>query len=382
MVRSQRSIKKYLSFLSDFGWLVLSALGFSFALIAIRLYGDSEVLRQALKLQSYVIVISFLAQLGSRALVRRLIYSQKKHLTETLMANTTLVLLTLSPVGFLVGFVFDVPFYWCVSILLALNTLYLTKSVAERKHRLVAVYSVLNFIVAAYGGLLYLVLDSVDDSDAYFLIEALALLCIVFLVFSNRPKWSYLALSRFGFLIKTAQSYQLGSVNITIMTFFVMQSAVVVFSEDKEITSYADLQIASGFFSLLAGKLLLLIEKKIYQLSGSKFTYFIALVGLVLSLSLISAAILCLSRGVPFWIILIASWSLYSRMAIGYVVQYVSINRRLVDLVSFVFLVYFSVSWMVVPERAWLSIAFVYSFLYLAFGLVMFFKSRYQNLSY
>lgn len=353
--------------------LILSSLGFSVGIVAIRIYSDSDSLAYIINLQSIVVFSSFILQLGLRAAIRVQIYNRRLRLAKITYDSLYIILACLSIVGFLVEFYLNTYLFISLSSLLAIVTLSLTMSVAKNTFYSIILLSLLNFLVAFCSAFILLVVDNIELTSI--LVELISI--FVFITMHRAIDWKRLYRYRLKIIMVywNAQSYQLGSCVVALFIFLLTQSAVVQF-EGNALNAYSDALILSGFLVLALGKGMLLIEKKLYNSGDKKYSLYIFLIAMQVLVSAIFSSIISYIYNISWVLMLSVVFVLLSRTTAGYIIQYVEGNRNVLNYISGFFFVGYSLVYTLGFKSIDVSYHILPVVIYLFVGLLLFRSNR------
>jgi len=315
------------STIQSFTLLVISALGFSIGIVLVRFFSDINSLSGLLNYQSKVVLLSFFLQLGLRTLIRKYQHLGYSYIVKNLLGMLISILLIIS---FLAG---GLSFFSVEKSLIGSSCLlgYLTcqqslsVSSGNLKLQFITALIILTYCLAPS----VLILSGIINFENVIDVLSVALLIIVFL--RNHIAREGLWLRRWKlllFLCFRAHYYQL-SVGVVLFIIYVFtQVTLNVYDGENEIVAFADSQIMSGALVLVAGKVLLLVEKKIYKVEEIR--------NKVMLLSMFSQLILCLLMAIPIYLIssvsyffcFVALFILSSRFCMGYILVYMDEYKR------------------------------------------------------
>lgn len=300
-------------------FLIISALGFSGALLFIRLFLESKHLSYALDYQSKIVFFSFLLQLGTRSYLRILIYNNRNERVSALKYYLYGFLVMIAILD--LSFANETSNLLYGSVLVA-TSLELTVSVAKGKLWMVAFWSFVNFLFC-FGSVIYIVLA---NNDSFLELSALVFLITIFLMNIYEAK-ERLSIKTVFYDFCSSISYMLGS-SITYISPFVLIQGLLSFDlNETQILFLTDAQVAAGVFSLILTKLLLLYEKRFYETNLVFKSYCIYLLLLIMLIS-ISSVLGILFYGNDILYYICVSLILFGKNIYGFLNQYA--NRKLV----------------------------------------------------
>jgi hypothetical protein len=327
--------------------------------VAVRLYGNDESLSSLLLLQSNVVLLSFIFQMGVRASIRLSVYSNKIILSKIFIKIFEALMLVIGLVGIVIEWLWGVSYYVTLSALVALTTVELSFVVARGKSKSIATWSSANFLATFYPGMIMLHSGSFlgYKYNANNLIEYIALIYLVFVFLFltlGHIKKSFKRISSFIIFIIRSQSYQIGGANSVLMVFFLIQSSVSLLSNTDGMDVYADIQVVSGLFVLLLSKAMMLLEKKLYYGKINKLLVFSILLTVILLISIFSAVYALFYTETTWLIFFIAAFCLNSRIAWGAIVQYLDGARQYVNIISVLAILYYTYNYFFVDKVFWI----------------------------
>lgn len=305
-----------------FSLLILTATGFSFGLLYARLFSAEVILSEVIRLQSYVVFLSFFLQLGYRAAIRKYIYSSRLHLAKLMQSFLYLFLLSCAIVGLAVEYFLDSYHFIALSSLMAWLTFKFTIAVSLNNDKEFVLYGISVFLCALIPSI-SISFFRYNSSFLYFYQEFFSVIVLLVLIFSMEFKKSYRLRGRVLFkTLLESHYYQIGSGVMYMIVFMLAQSIISGSYDIEHLKAYTDIQIMSGFFVLFTGKLLLLYEKTIFFDKSVRFKVFLLLVFLVLTVALLTAFILSNFGSASLVYLIVICFVLLSRPVMGYVVQY------------------------------------------------------------
>lgn len=322
--------------LTSFVVLLFSSIGFSFGAVVIRLFSDGDALAYIINLQSMVVFGSFILQFGLRAASRVHIYNGRPQMTKLASDLLHVILCLLAIIGLALEIYTEKYIYVSLSSLLAMVTLRLTISVAKNITTSIINLSMLNFLVASGSSLILLAIG--DQVKATIVIEAASAAGLLFMINGIKLQNIFRFRQLLVLMFLRAQSYQLGSCVIALFIFLLTQSAVSQL-EGVALSAFSDALILSGFLVLLLSKTLLLVERKLYSKEANKLSLFTFLIAMQVLVSIIFSVLLHSIYGVGITLMFTLLFVLLSRTTAGYIVQYVEVNRNVLNYVSSIFFV-------------------------------------------
>lgn len=362
--------------LKNFAFLVVSALGFSLSIVVVRLWGDTERLSTLLLLQSNVVLLSFVFQLGVRASIRLSVYRNRLALSKAYVNIFEVLMLVVGAAGVVTEWLWGMDYYVALSTLVSLTTVELSFAVANGKSKSIAIWSSSNFLATFYPGMMMLYGETAFGYkyDANTLIECIALLCLVFVflfVTVGQIRKSFKKIRIFLKFIVSSQSYQVGGANNVLMVFFLIQSSVALLNHTDGMNAYADIQVISGIFVLLLSKAMMLYEKNLYYYNKDKLFLFSSLLVIIFLISTSLAIYAHFSTKSPWLTLFAVAFCLNSRIAWGAIVQYLDGARRYVNAISVSALIFYLANFLMVDRVFWVWSVMGLVVLQLVIGVIL-----------
>lgn len=322
--------------------MTLSSLGFTAGLAFVRVLGEESDLSDVLNYQSSITLLSFVLQLGYRASLRKYYYEGYTRVVDVSHDFFYLFVVISASVAYLIQYYIQVNLYIVSSLVVAYLTFLQTQAVVRQKLLPQLCSAIGNFFICVAAGI-GVVVFSIDD---YYIFEAFALFVLIF--FSRNVSFRRLYMRRaivIDILVKS-QSYQIGSLMIMLMVFVLTQSVIHRYSDSNVIVAFADIQLISGLLTLVFGQALVLFEKNLYGAESAKYTVFLQISIFIAAVSALASVLFAVFHGVDFNLLLVFIIILNSRVLLGYVIQYVDNNRRLINLIAIAMSALYSIYYM------------------------------------
>lgn len=320
--------------------LIFGALGFSVGILTIRIFSDESSLAFILNLQSMVVFISFLLQMGLRAALRAQIYKGRLLLARTTEKSLQFFLLLISIIAISGEIIYGEFYYIGLSSLLAIVTLRLGFNVAEGNPKAIFFNSLATFFIAVSSSVILIIVNKQFITNC--IIELVALFFIIITSYPFKLKKIYIKKKSILRVYWLAQSYQLGAGMISLFMFLLTQSALTNLTSENQLVAYSDALIIGGLLVMLLGKALLLLERKLYAEENNHLLIFTSLIFGQLVISILTSYILHVIYGVGLVLYFSILFVLLSRLSVGYVVQYVSKCRGVLNRLSVLYLLLYS----------------------------------------
>lgn len=310
--------------------MTLSSLGFTVGLVFVRLWGEEENLADILNYQSSVTLLSFILQLGYRASLRKFYYEGYERIVSISHDFFYIFIVVSALCSYVIQYYTGINLYLVSSLVVAYLTFLQTQAVIKQDLR-AQVYSALgNFFICAVAGM-GVVLLSIEN---FYIFEGFSLFILFLFPRSLNVRKVFARRSLIAEILIRSQSYQIGSMMIMLMVFVLTQSVIHKYSNSKVIVAFADVQLVSGFLTLIFGQTLVLFEKKLYVIESARYFVFLRMLLFIAGVSAIASLLFSYLHGVNFYLLFVFLIVLNSRVLIGYVIQYADNNRMLINVMA------------------------------------------------